>query len=91
MLRWCEPRKISYWAESHLESCQASMMELLHEYSHQPQYLQKRPHRRCLALPIGGVVNVGVGGLEVHGICNCRLMYREVVEARSGYKKSYLW
>ena len=34
---------------------------------------------------------MGVGGLEAHGICNSRLVYREVVEAQSGYKKSYLW
>ena len=27
-----------------------------------------------------------VGGLQVHGICNYRLVYREVVEARSDYK-----
>ena len=32
-----------------------------------------------------------VGGLEVHGICNRRLVYSEVVEVQSNYKKSYLW
>ena len=31
MLRWCEPRGISYWAVSHLESCQSSMIEPLCE------------------------------------------------------------
>ena len=32
-----------------------------------------------------------VNGLEfVHGICNRRLVYSEVVEARSDYKKFYL-
>ena len=30
----------------------------------------------------------GVRGLRVHGIWNCRLVYREVVEAWSDYKKS---
>ena len=34
---------------------------------------------------------MGVGGLQVHGIFNCKLVYREVVEALSNYKKSYLW
>ena len=32
-----------------------------------------------------------LGELVGHGICNCRLVYREVVEARSDYKKSYFW
>ena len=27
----------------------------------------------------------------MHGICSRRLGYKEVVEARSNYKKSYLW
>ena len=40
---------------------------------------------------IGGAVNVGVGRLQVHRICNRTLVYREVVEARSKYKKSYSW
>ena len=26
-----------------------------------------------------------VGRLQLHGICGCRLVYREVVEARSNY------
>ena len=33
----------------------------------------------------------GVGVLKVHGICNCSLVYREVVKALSDYKKSYIW
>ena len=33
--------------------------------------------------PIEGAVNVGVGRLQVFGICNRRLVYSEVVEARS--------
>ena len=32
-----------------------------------------------------------VGGLEEHGIFNRRLVYNEIVEGRSDYKKSYLW
>ena len=33
----------------------------------------------------------GVGGMQVHGICSHRLVYREVVETLSNYKKSYFW
>ena len=33
----------------------------------------------------------GVGGLQVHGIRSCRLVYKEVVEVRSNYNKSYFW
>ena len=33
----------------------------------------------------------GVGRLKVHGICSCRMVYREVVAVRSNYKISYLW
>ena len=33
----------------------------------------------------------GVGGLQVHGICSRRLVYKEVVEVRSDYKKFYFW
>ena len=33
----------------------------------------------------------GGGRLQVHEICSHRLMYSEEVEARSNYKKSYLW
>ena len=32
-----------------------------------------------------------VGGLQVHEIRGCRLMYKEVVEALSKYKKSNFW
>ena len=39
---------------------------------------------------IEGVINVGWVGLQVYGICGCRLAYSEVVEARSDYKKYYL-
>ena len=39
----------------------------------------------------GTVKNVGVGRLQVHGICSRRLAYKEVVEFRSKYKKSYFW
>ena len=52
-----EPRGISYWAVSHLESCQASTMELLRENSQRPQqgdYISKKgpiidvwPHSKC--------------------------------------------
>ena len=29
--------------------------------------------------------------LRVHGIGNLKLVYKEVVEVRSNYKKSYFW
>ena len=40
---------------------------------------------------IGGSASVGVGRLQVFGICSHRLLYKEVVKAWSNYKKSYLW
>ena len=33
----------------------------------------------------------GAGGLKVLGICYRRLVYREVIEARSDYEKFYSW
>ena len=33
----------------------------------------------------------GVGGVQVHGICSRRLVYKEVVEVQSDHKKSYFW
>ena len=38
---------------------------------------------------IVGAVNVD--NMQVHGVCGCRMVYREIVEGRSDYKKSYLW
>ena len=32
-----------------------------------------------------------VSGMQVHGIRGRRLVYKEVVEALSNYKKSYFW
>ena len=32
-----------------------------------------------------------VGRLQVHGICNRRLVHREVAEDRLNYKRTYLW
>ena len=40
---------------------------------------------------IESAVNGDEGGLQVYGIYSCRMVYREVVEARSNYKKPYLW
>ena len=58
---------ISYCEESHLETCQSSLsLNTLTIFS-------KKPHcrgSRC-----------GVGRLQVHGICSCRLVHSEVVEA----------
>ena len=33
----------------------------------------------------------GAGGLQVHGVPSRRLVYKEVVEVRWSYKKSYFW
>ena len=33
----------------------------------------------------------GVSGLQVHRIRSCRLLYKDVVEVRSNYKKFYFW
>ena len=33
----------------------------------------------------------GVGGRELHRICEHRLFYKEVVKVWSSYKKSYFW
>ena len=42
--------------------------------------------------PIGKVLKMwGAGRLQVHGICSRRLVHREVAEARSNYKRTYLW
>ena len=41
--------------------------------------------------PTRGAVNVGVGGLQVHGIGSRRLVHKEKVEVRSNYEKSYFW
>ena len=38
---------------------------------------------------IVGAANVDK--MQVHGVCSCRMVYREIVERRSDYKKSYLW
>ena len=32
----------------------------------------------------------GSDRLQLHGICNCRMAYRKVVEALSNYERSYL-
>ena len=42
------------------------------------------------ANPTRGAVNLGVDGLQMHEIDSRRLVYKEVVEVRSNYKKSYL-
>ena len=34
---------------------------------------------------------LGVDGLQVYGIRSRRLLYKEVVEVRSVYEKSYFW
>ena len=43
----------------------------------------------CLGLKVLSVW--GVGEMQVYGICSRRLVYSEVVQTRSNYKKSYLW
>ena len=62
-----EPRRISYWAVSHLESCQGSTMELLREIANGLNrftiFAKKTPSRMLgwipNASPTVGVVNVG--------------------------------
>ena len=64
-------------------------MELLCENSQRPKHVdyfcKKAPPQMFHWIPntplIGGTVNVGVGRLQVHGICNHRLVYWEVIEA----------
>ena len=41
--------------------------------------------------PTRGIVNLGMGGMKVYGIGSRRLVYKEVVEVQSNYKKSYFW
>ena len=87
-----EPRGISYWAVSHLESCQAYTMELLCENSQRPQqvdYISKKgsithvwldskctPDWRCCKC-----------GVKVNWKC----AHGRSCDARSDYKKSYFW
>ena len=65
-----------YCEESHLETCQSSLsLNTLTIFS-------KKPHCRGSRW--------GVGRLQVHGICSCRLVHSEVVEAWSNSKRSCL-
>ena len=41
--------------------------------------------------PTRGNVNLGMGEIKVYGIGSRRLVYKEVVEVQSNYKKSYFW
>ena len=81
------------------QSCQGSTKYLFCENSQQP-YQVDCFHRRAPpqisdrilnVYLTSGAVNVGVGGMQVHGILVSRLVYKEVVEALSNYKKSYFW
>ena len=45
----------------------------------------------CVSRELGGMgsyCEADQGGLQVHGICGCSLVYKEFVEALSNYKKS---
>ena len=89
----------SYRAESHLESCQISTMELSCENNprlEQVDYFCKKLHRRCSTGPwmcfwLKVSSMQGMSGLQVYWICSSRPLYSEVVEARSNSKKSYFW
>ena len=41
--------------------------------------------------PIRGDVILGMGGLQGHGIGSRKLVYKELVEVQTNYKKSYFW
>ena len=91
----------SYWVESHLESCQTSTMELSCEITNGFNTLtisERRLHHRCstdlsefVSLRLKVLSMWDMDGLQVYRICSRRLVYSYVVEARSNYKKSYLW
>ena len=72
---------INYWAVAYLESCLTSMMEIFWENNQRPKTLTFFITNARLGSKYvsdwKGSVNVGVGGLRVHG-----LVHREVLEAR---------
>ena len=95
-----EPRGISYWAVSHLESCQASTMELLRKNSERPQQVDIFPRKGPSQMfgwipsapPIVGVVNVR--WRWVGSAWNLQPQFGVLgksCEAPSDYKKSYFW
>ena len=95
-----EPRKISYWAVSHLESCQASTMELLRKNSQRPQQVDIFPKKGQSQMfgwipnapPIVGVVNVR--WRWIGSAWNLQPQFGVLgrsCEAPSDYKKSYFW
>ena len=94
---------ISYWAESHLEPRQTPTVELSCETTNgfnksiistkstitDPSQILDRTLWMYFQLKVLSLLDVG--GLQVYGICSRRLVHSEVVEARSNYKKFYLW
>ena len=94
-----EPRGISYWAVSHLESCQASTMELLRENSQRPQQVTIFPIKAPSQMfgwipnapPIVGVANVGWGWIGSPWNLKSQFGVQGRSEARSNYKKYYFW
>ena len=87
---------IRYWAELHLESCQMSIWSCPAKITNGFKALTvsaEKFHHKCstkfrLHLRLS---MCGVDRLQVYGICSRRLIYNEVIEDRSNYKKSYLW
>ena len=92
---------ISYWTESHLESCETSAIWLFCENSQQPKgidYIHKKAQMQLFdwipnVPPIGKVLYMlGVGRLQMHEIWSRRLMHRETVETWLNYKRTfYVW
>ena len=78
---------ISYWAESHLESFQTPAME--HSWENNTWTIStKKLHRRCstglrLCLRLKVQPMWDESRLQVYEICNRRLVYSKIVEARS--------
>ena len=88
---------ISYWTGSHLESYQTSMMQLFCENSQRLKMSTFSAKNSTTDVRLDSksasdwkdTVNVGVGRLQVHGICSCRLVRRELVETRSSCKRTW--
>ena len=77
----------NYLAESHLHHVKHPQWSSSVKISDGPN-TTKKLHRRCLTgfqmcLWLDMLLVLGVDRLQLHGICSCRLVYREVVQARS--------
>ena len=86
---------ISYWEESYLESCQTSPSSSSVKTANGLNMLtiSEKTSTTDVRLDYKCAYNWSCWKcrLQMHGICSHRLVYREVVETQSNYKKSYLW